>query len=826
MTASVQPPLAVPLRRFARGLGLGVAALGALVVAGWALHLERATTALVGSVPMKANFAAALVAAGLSAALLAPARAGRVAQAAGRALAAVVIALAALTVAEHVVGRSLGIDELFFRDPAGGTAPGRMSLGSAAALLLLGAALLLLDVERAGYRVTCFLALAAALLPLQAFVGYAYGVAPAHGQSPFTQVALHTGCALALLCAAVLLARPEHGFMGVLTASGPAGFTARRLLIAIVLLPVVLGWVFAVAGHRAGHYEAMVGVSLVVVSAVVTGVAVVWWNAREIHRVDQQRSAVEEALRAEREWFRTTLGSIGDAVIATDDGLRITDMNSKAEELTGFEEREALGRPIGHVFRGHGTNPLAPLDDPFAGVLGGGPVADLPADTVLVARSGAECPVEGCAAPIRDARGQPRGVVLVFRDIRERRQVEEERASLLARERAARADAEEASRAKDEFIATLSHELRTPLNSVLGWSRLLRTGKLGEAEVARAVEAIQRGATTQAQIVDDLLDMARIVRGQLRLDVRPVELVPVIEAAIDTVRPAAQARGIEIAAVLEPRAGPVAGDAGRLQQVAWNLLANAIKFTPAGGRVEVRLAHAGDHVELVVADTGAGIAPEFVPHVFERFRQADSSTTRAHGGLGLGLAIVRHLVEAHGGTVSAHSAGPGLGSTFRVALPTAQARSRPREVETEAPRAHRVQTPVPLPVPLDALKVLVVDDDHDTLDVVRQLLELAGAEVVSAASADEALALLRRTPPDVLVSDIGMPGQDGYELIRRVRGLSPDQGGRIPAAALTAFTQADHRQRALSAGYQVYLAKPIEPGELTAAVARLAGRAG
>jgi CheY-like chemotaxis protein/two-component sensor histidine kinase len=359
---------------------------------------------------------------------------------------------------------------------------------------------------------------------------------------------------------------------------------------------------------------------------------------------------------------------------------------------------------------------------------------------------------------------------------------------------------------------------------VLGWARLLRMGRLDAAGVQRAVEAIERGATTQAQIVDDLLDMARIVRGQLRLDVRPVEMIPIIEAAVDTVRPAAAARDIEIAMELEPKVGLVAGDPGRLQQVVWNLLTNAIKFTPPGGRAEVRLSRRDEQVEVSVRDTGPGIPTEFLPHLFERFRQADSSTTRAHGGLGLGLAIVRHLVEAHGGAVEAESGGPGQGSTFRVTLPMAQA--RPRLRESDAPRFTPRPSPTLLRAPsLEAVRVLIVDDDRDTLEVVKQLLEQAGAEVTAATSAEEALAALRRTPHDVLLSDIGMPGQDGYELIRRVRTLAPEQGGTVPAAALTAFAQGDHRQQALSAGYQLYLPKPIEPSELTAAVARLAGRA-
>jgi PAS domain S-box-containing protein len=816
--------VAASLRQLASGLGYGVAALGAVVLLGWLAGVDALTRLIPNQVPLKANAALGLVAAGVATGLLAGAKHGVRARLA-HVLAGVAVLVAALALAEHLGAPDLRVDQLLAPDPeAGSLAPGRMSAGTAVALLLVGIALLVLDWETPGRHAPGqALALAAALVPLQAIVGYIYGVESTHGESPLTQVTLPSGLAFGVLCTAVLLARPERGFMRVVASLGPAGFTARRLLAAIALLPVTLGWLFLVAGLRAGQYQAMVGASLVVVSAVVTGAAVVWWTAREIQRTDDGRTAVEEALRREREWFRTTIASIGDGIVATDDDGCVTDMNAVAEALTGWPASDARGRPLGEVFRARAGDG-APVEDPFAYAFRERRVADLARDTVLVARSGAEFPIEGCVAPIRARRGEPRGVVLVFRDIRDRRRVEEERATLLASERAARAEAEEASRAKDEFIATLSHELRTPLNSVLGWARLLRLGKLDAAGVTRAVEAIERGATTQAQIVDDLLDMARIVRGQLRLDVRPVELVPVLEAAIDTVRPAAAAREIEIAAVLEPRAGAVAGDPGRLQQVAWNLLTNAIKFTPPGGRVEVRLSRRAEAVELTVRDTGSGIPPEFLPHVFERFRQGDSSTTRAHGGLGLGLAIVRHLVEAHGGAVAAESAGPGQGSTFTVTLPLFQQRVRAREVEP--PRAP-VRPPPPLrPASLDALHVLVVDDDHDTLEVVKQLLEHAGADVTAAASADEALAAVARAIPDVIVSDIGMPGQDGYELIRRLRGLAKDRGGAIPAAALTAFTQSDHRQQALAAGFQLYLAKPIEPDELTAAVAKLAGRAG
>jgi PAS domain S-box-containing protein len=821
--ATVEAPQPNPspyLKTTAQVLGVTVAALGALVLAGWAFGVEALKSVLPGYLAMKPNTALALGLAGVSVALqtaTAPSASGR---RLGRLLAAGTLALGALTLVEWALHVPLGIDELLFRDEdaAPGTVPGRVPFGTAVALLLLGAALLLLDREgRRGGRPAQALALVASIVPLHALIGYLYGIEPRYGVNPYSDIALHAGVALGLLCVAVLLARAEGGIVRVVVGGGPAGFTARRMLAATLAIPLVLGWFILVAGLRAGHYEALVGATFVVVSAVITGGALVWWNAREIARVDDARTRAEEALRVEGEWLRTTLASIGDGVVAAGEDGRVKNLNAVAEALTGWPSVIAAGRPLQEVLPLRAVDGTPALDPAAASV------ADLPRGAVLVPRAGGELRVEGTVAPIRDARGRRAGVVVVFRDIRDRLRVEEERARLLANERAARAEAERASRAKDEFIATLSHELRTPLNSVLGGARLLRLGKLDADGVRRAVDAVERGATTQAQIVDDLLDVSRIVRGQLALDVRPVDLVPVVEAAIEIVRPAAVARDITIATALDPRAGGVSGDSGRLQQVAWNLLSNAIKFTPQGGRVDVSVRTRDGEVELEVRDDGSGISPEFLPRVFDRFTQADSSTTRAHGGLGLGLAIVRHLVEAHGGTVGARSDGPGQGSCFTVRLPAATARPRLRA-------AAEARTPLPVPPPprpsgaLDRVRILVVDDDRDTLEVMRQLLEQAGAEVSAVASADEALQSLERRVPDVLVSDIGMPGLDGYALIEAIRERSPEKGGRVPAAALTAFTQAEHRERALRAGFQLYLPKPIEPGELTEAVAKLAGR--
>ena len=426
--------------------------------------------------------------------------------------------------------------------------------------------------------------------------------------------------------------------------------------------------------------------------------------------------------------------------------------------------------------------------------------------------------------PWQNAQGEIAGVIIFTEIITGRKRAEAEREALLAREREARRQAEEANRLKDEFLATLSHELRTPLTSILGWSRLLNTG-LDERMRGRAAETIERNARAQAQLIDDLLDVSRIITGKLRLNTRPVELAPVIEAAADAVRPAAAAKGVTLRVLLDPPAGPVPGDPDRLQQVFWNLFSNAIKFTPAGGRVEARLTHAGGHAEVTVTDTGEGIAPEFLPHVFERFRQADGAITRRHGGLGLGLAIVRHLVELHGGTVRVESEGEGRGATFALRLPLL-APAAPAPGSAGGGRKQSSALPGDC-ASLAGLRVLVVDDDADTRTLLRALLERCGAAVALAASAAEALEHLRRAEaalPDVLVSDIGMPHEDGYQLIRRVRALPAERGGQIPAAALTAYARVEDRARALAEGYQAHVSKPVDPAELTAVIADLAAR--
>jgi signal transduction histidine kinase/CheY-like chemotaxis protein len=410
--------------------------------------------------------------------------------------------------------------------------------------------------------------------------------------------------------------------------------------------------------------------------------------------------------------------------------------------------------------------------------------------------------------------------------ITELKRAEEALDRLLAREQQARAEAEEASRLKDEFLATLSHELRTPLTSILGWANLLVNSNLDNATRTQALETIVRNAQIQKRLIDDLLDVSRIISGKLRLDVRQLDLGSVIENAIEVVRPAADAKGITLTYFCDPEVGPVSGDSERLLQVVWNLLFNAVKFTPEGGRVDVRLVREGSRAQVIIRDTGRGIAPEFLPHVFDRFRQADGATTRAYGGLGLGLAIVRHLIEAHGGTVRAESCGEGLGATFSFTLPFLAVQMETAG-QTDARRSRERQVHSRHPAPrLNGIRVLVVDDDLGARQMISTVLAQSGAEVRSCLSSGEALEVISEWKPDVLMSDIGMPNEDGYSLIRKVRGLREECGGRTPAAALTAYAREEDRERALSAGFQIHVAKPVEPSELVVVVSSLVHRPG
>jgi PAS domain S-box-containing protein len=664
-----------------------------------------------------------------------------------------------------------------------------------------------------------------------------------------------------------------------------------------------------------------------------------------------KRQQAEESERRQREWWRVTLNSIGDAVIATDTDGRVMYANEVAETLTGWHLPEAEGLPLEEVFAVIDERTGQRVEGPVPRVLRDGVPALRANHTVLITRDGRRIPIEHSGAPIRDDRGEILGAVLIFRDVTGRRRTEaalreqeellrlgltsaqmgiwdmdlvtyemvwseqlepifglapgafgktfdcfielvhpedredirdriataiterrefeatfrviqpsgeirwilekgqatydlnwrpvrlrgvgldvtvlkraeSERELLLAREQTARQEAENANRLKDEFLATVSHELRAPLNAILGWVKLLRQGKLNAEAAANALETIERSARAQNRLIEDLLDVSRIITGKLRLDVSSIDATLVTRAALASIRPLAEAKGVALTERLGAGEVPVSGDPNRLQQVIWNLLSNAVKFTPKGGHVELELATRDGQAVVAVKDSGQGVRPEFLPYVFDRFRQADSSSVRRHGGLGLGLAIVRHLVDMHGGSVHVDSEGEGKGSTFTVMLP----------LDTKDAEQSRPASPLAAPglsssaesVPrLNGLRILVVDDEEDARRLLVEVLASFGATVMAAKSASEALDAVRARRPDVLVSDIAMPEEDGYSLIRKVRSMSEERGGRTPAVAVTAYARLSDRVRALSAGFQSHLAKPFEPAELATVVASLTGR--
>jgi PAS domain S-box-containing protein len=442
-------------------------------------------------------------------------------------------------------------------------------------------------------------------------------------------------------------------------------------------------------------------------------------------------------------------------------------------------------------------------------------------ETTCRTKSGDERVIELSVFTMRSGVGEPQCYVSIMRDITARKRTEAKVAQLLVLERTARADAEKANRLKDEFLATLSHELRTPLNAVIGWSRILKTGRLDDESSGHAIEVIERNAWSQKQIIEDILDVSRVITGKLQLHLGPVNLVSVVNAALDAVRPALEAKDISVETDFPDNVKVIAGDVDRLQQVVWNLLSNASKFTPVGGTVGIRISQDETHTEIEIRDTGPGIAAEFLPHVFERFRQADGSTTRTHGGLGLGLAIVRHLVELHGGLIAAENQTSGSGAVFTVKLPLPSTELSLTNVPAAAP----VDTNV-TEVDLQNVRILVVEDELDALDLIMIDLTAHGAKVRGAVSASQALELLASDQFDLLISDIGMADTDGYNLIKQVRKQEGEKGEHIPAIALTAYARTQDRIRAIAAGYNTHVAKPVELRELVTVVKCLTGKIG
>ncbi len=536
---------------------------------------------------------------------------------------------------------------------------------------------------------------------------------------------------------------------------------------------------------------------------------------RVLAEKSQERLSDERLRREADERARTILESIADAFFSLDYDWRFTYANPQSLVLLGRPPDELIGKVLWDEYPGLIGSVFEPI---YRGVAANREAASIVAYFPDHKRW-------------YDVRAYPasHGLSVYFRDVSERKLAEEEREHLLERERSARTEAERASQVKDEFLATLSHELRTPLNAVLGWCEVLITGNLNDTEdVASGLRTIERNAHAQAQIISDILDMSSFMAGKVRLSVRPLNLESVVKEAIETAKPAAMGKEIEISLSVDFSPSHISGDPSRLQQVFWNLLSNAVKFSPKKGRIDVKLTRIESHLEVHVADTGIGIKSEFLPYVFDRFRQADSSTTRHHGGLGLGLSIVKQLVELHGGTVSVNSAGEGLGATFTVSLPLTAVQNETKPVverrETLSKQVHLEYFEIGSGI--DGIKVLVVDDEPDARALIKRLLEDRGAIVTTVSSASDAIAALVTQRPDVLVSDIGMPGEDGYMMMQRIRALGRERGGGVPALALTAYAGSEDRTRSILAGFQMHISKPVAPSELIASVSRLAGRLG
>ncbi len=545
------------------------------------------------------------------------------------------------------------------------------------------------------------------------------------------------------------------------------------------------------------------------------------------------RKLAEEALRESEERARRTLvEQMLAGVVECDPVGKFIMVNQRFCDITGYTEAELLERQPGDILHPDDLSRITELKRRLVET-----GESFVTEQRFLRKDGSEVWVNSHVSPVREDQGAIKKAVAVMINITDRKRAEREREQLLKQEKAARAEAQAANQSKDEFLTVVSHELRSPLNSILGYARLLRTRPADPAQIKQTVEIIERNGRMQLQLIEDLLDTARIISGKLKLEVQPVALVGVVTAALEAVRPAAQAKSIEMVSDIDPLAGQITGDPGRLQQVVWNLLSNAIKFTPRSGRVELRMESVDHHVHIMVSDTGKGIEPEFLPFVFDRFRQSDSSSSRRFGGLGLGLSLVKQLVELHGGTVEAASDGPGCGATFTVMLPQCSAQTG--AVGAEQPRAvaqREVRTVGAIPldeVPsLVGVRVLVVDDQEEARQLLAETLSECGAQVTAVSSGVEALAILADPPegerPSVLTLDINMPGEDGYKVLERVRALEVARGvspsDQIPAIALTALGRSEDRLKALAAGFRMHVAKPVEPAELAMVIASLADR--
>lgn len=916
------PPLARPsfrLNAVPKAASLGVIGLACLMLTLWIFSSGRIAELLPEWLRMLPLTACNLTLLGGALWLVSRREQGPGVRAAARGLALAVIVVALIALAGHVLHLGWNADEWLVRQvvpPREGVGPELVPLNKALGFLLTGLALLLLAAETPRrVRQAHYLALAVFANAMLALLSYLYGASAFYGLISYPGMSLQAALSFIALAAGVFCARPESGLMALVVSESAGGLMARRLLLAAVLVPTLIGWL-RMLGERRGFYDTASGVSLFAVSTILTFFVIAWRNAATLHAIDEQRRLAEQALRQANNELERRVAERTAELAATNEGLRreIAERRRIEEERSELLRREQAARvqaeEYGEIIRQlqsvtDSALSHLELDDLLREMLlrvrdlletetavvmllsddgqnlsvrvtvgieeevvtdhqvpvGTGVVGRIAATRApLVVNQLAGEDTSGLAprerlraligAPLC-VRGRLSGVLYtgtaavrsfneddlrLLQLVADRVALAVEHARLYEAEQKARVQAETANRMKDEFLAVVSHELRSPLNAVLGWTTLLREGQLDAEQTGRALETIENSARSQSRLISDLLDVSRIVSGKLRLNVAPLDPARVINAALEAVRPAAAAKAIELEKHLAPDVGRILGDADRVQQIVWNLLTNAIKFTPRGGRVTVVLTRSNEHIEIVVSDTGQGIRPEFLPYVFDRFRQADVTSARKHGGLGLGLAIVRNLTEMQGGSVGVASAGEGQGATFTVKFPTAEvmlARGKqagePEKANKEMPRqaldSGQSAPASHLPVPsLKGVRVLVVDDDANARELCQTVLAQSAAEVRTAASVSEALAILSDWPPAVIISDIEMPEADGYALIRQVRALEQGRARPTPAIALTAYARVEDRLRALAAGFQMHVAKPVDPATLVMIISNLTGR--
>jgi PAS domain S-box-containing protein len=711
-----------------------------------------------------------------------------------------------LTLSQHIVGWNLGIDELLFTEAPGAEAtasPGRIGPNGSMSLVLACVAILLLRLDTPRRTAWAqWLAAAMATLAITALTGYWYGAEQLYDIARYTGIAFPTAFTLLVLSIGIMAVRAESGPISALTAPGPGGMMARRLLVPALALPLVAGY-FELVGQRTGIFGIALGTGLFAISLATIFVGLIWRTAQHMNASDAERRRAEATSRASDRSFSAMFQSLPVSVVLSrvSDSV-IIDVNEAFTTLTGFTRNEALGKSATELRLVRDEAARQQLLDE---VRHSGAVQN--ADLRLFLKSGESRDVITNLNMVELQGSQY--ILTTVLDITERKDLEHQQA-------AAREAAESANRLKDQFLATLSHELRTPLNAILGYARMLHANEVPIEKRGRAIEIILRNAVAQNQLVEDLLDVSRITTGKVRLEAQPLLVMTPLREALESLKPAAEAKRIRVEIQADPFAGSVNGDPGRLQQIFWNVLSNAVKFTPEGGRVLVALDQDSSFVRVSVRDTGIGISREFLPYLFEPFRQADGRFSREFGGLGLGLAICKELVELHGGTIEAQSDGAGRGTTVTLRLPRQTSSSTVLGAETS------IRQSVPSggdETSLAGIDVLVVDDEEDTLELLREIVEGAGATVRTAATAADALQEWEIRVPDLLVTDLGLPVMDGYELLRQVRARSTGRQVPPPAVAVTAYARLDDRTASLAAGFQHHISKPIDPYALVATLA-------